>query len=159
MYNKNQDKMTQEQLRMQMLAGIITEDQYKAKLNEMDENEHNRIESYLDSKNIPWSEDMDGVNYDINGRTLVVGVGHGSYYAIDDETNTQFNSLEDIIEFYNIINESQSIMFKSKKYYIDNPEGKEKVFAYNDPELKQVAKLNGKTLMFKTTDIEDLLIK
>jgi len=26
--------MTQEQLRMQMLAGIITEDQYKAKLNE-----------------------------------------------------------------------------------------------------------------------------
>jgi hypothetical protein len=36
MYNKNQDKMTQEQLRMQMLAGIITEGQYKAKLNEED---------------------------------------------------------------------------------------------------------------------------
>jgi hypothetical protein len=34
MYNKNLDKMTQEQLRMQMLAGIITEGQYKAKLNE-----------------------------------------------------------------------------------------------------------------------------
>lgn len=34
MYNKNQDKMTQEQLRMQMLAGIITESQYKTKLNE-----------------------------------------------------------------------------------------------------------------------------
>ena len=151
--------MTKDQLRMQMLAGIITEGQYKNMLNEMDENEHNKIESYLDSKNIPWSEDMDGVNYDINGRTLVVGVGHGSYYAIDDETHTQFNSLEDIIKFYNIINESQSIIFKSKKYYIDNPEGKEKVFAYNDPELKQVAKLNGKTLMFKTTDIEDLLIK
>jgi len=34
MYNKNLDKMTQELLRMQMLAGIITESQYKAKLNE-----------------------------------------------------------------------------------------------------------------------------
>ena len=31
--------MTQEQLRMQMLAGIITEGQYKAKLNEGDEEE------------------------------------------------------------------------------------------------------------------------
>ena len=29
--------MTQEQLRMQMLAGIITEGQYKAKLNEVNE--------------------------------------------------------------------------------------------------------------------------
>jgi len=37
MYNKNLNKMTQEQLRMQMLAGIITESQYKAKLNENDE--------------------------------------------------------------------------------------------------------------------------
>ena len=36
MYNKNLDKMTQEQLRMQMLAGIITEGQYKAKLQEED---------------------------------------------------------------------------------------------------------------------------
>ena len=35
MYNKN--KMTQEQLRMQMLAGIITEGQYKEKLNENEE--------------------------------------------------------------------------------------------------------------------------
>jgi hypothetical protein len=35
MYNKNLNKMTQEQLRMQMLAGIITEGQYKAKLNEV----------------------------------------------------------------------------------------------------------------------------
>ena len=33
MYNK-QNKMTQEQLRMQMLAGIITESQYKEMLNE-----------------------------------------------------------------------------------------------------------------------------
>ena len=34
MYNKNINKMTQEQLRMQMLAGIITEGQYKKMLNE-----------------------------------------------------------------------------------------------------------------------------
>lgn len=34
MYNKNQNKMNKEQLRMQMLAGIITESQYKEKLNE-----------------------------------------------------------------------------------------------------------------------------
>ena len=94
--------MDKETLRMQMIAGIISEGEYKSKLNEMDENEHNRIESYLDSKHILWSEDMDGVNYDINGRTLVVGVGHGSYYAIDDETNTQFSSLEQIKDFYNI---------------------------------------------------------
>jgi hypothetical protein len=33
-YHENLDKMTQEQLRMQMLAGIITESQYKQKLNE-----------------------------------------------------------------------------------------------------------------------------
>ncbi len=38
MYNKNLNKMTKEQLRMQMLAGIITEGQYKAKLNENEEN-------------------------------------------------------------------------------------------------------------------------
>jgi hypothetical protein len=34
MYDKNLDKMTQEQLRMQMLAGIITESQYAAELDE-----------------------------------------------------------------------------------------------------------------------------
>jgi hypothetical protein len=32
---ENKNTMTQEQLRMQMLAGIITEGQYKAKLNEV----------------------------------------------------------------------------------------------------------------------------
>ena len=37
MYDKNQDKMTQEQLRMQMLSGIITEGEYKAKLDEYDD--------------------------------------------------------------------------------------------------------------------------
>ncbi len=94
--------MTQEQLRMQMLAGIITESEYKAMLNEMDNNEYSKIKSYLDSKNITWSEDMDGVNYDINGGLLVMGIGHGEYYAIDDKTGTNFTSLEQIKDFYNI---------------------------------------------------------
>jgi hypothetical protein len=39
MYKQNKNTMTQEQLRMQMLAGIITEGQYKAKLNEDEYNE------------------------------------------------------------------------------------------------------------------------
>jgi hypothetical protein len=37
MYNKNLDKMTQEQLRMQFLSGVITESEYKIKLNEYDD--------------------------------------------------------------------------------------------------------------------------
>ena len=35
MYNKNLNKMNKETLRMQMLAGIITESQYKSQLNEL----------------------------------------------------------------------------------------------------------------------------
>jgi hypothetical protein len=38
--------MTQEQLRMQMLAGIITEGQYKAKLNEANEDHNYLKKSY-----------------------------------------------------------------------------------------------------------------
>jgi hypothetical protein len=56
-------------------------------------------------------------------------------------------------------NSSQTIEYKGKKYYIENPKGKERVFAYSDPQLQQVAKVNGKTLMFKTEDVEDMLIK
>jgi len=53
----------------------------------------------------------------------------------------------------------QPIFFKSKRYYICNPEGKEKVFAYTDPELKNLVKINGKTLMFRVIDLKDVLIK
>jgi hypothetical protein len=45
------NKMTQEQLRMQMLSGIITESEYKAKLNE-NENSNRMlklIEMYIDN--------------------------------------------------------------------------------------------------------------
>jgi hypothetical protein len=51
MYNKNLDKMNKEQLRMQMLSGIITESEYKAKLNE-NENANRMlelIEMYVDN--------------------------------------------------------------------------------------------------------------
>jgi hypothetical protein len=56
------------------------------------------------------------------------------------------------------INESQTIIFKDRKYYIENPKGKEKVFAFSDPELKQIVKINNKTLMFNIKDLEDILI-
>jgi YHS domain-containing protein len=56
-------------------------------------------------------------------------------------------------------NSSQTIEYRGKKYYIESPEGKEKVFAYTDPQLQQVAKVSGKSLMFKTKDVEDMLIK
>jgi hypothetical protein len=51
MYNKNLNKMNKEQLRMQMLSGIITESEYKAKLNE-NENANRMlelIEMYVDN--------------------------------------------------------------------------------------------------------------
>jgi hypothetical protein len=54
---------------------------------------------------------------------------------------------------------NELILFKSKKYYIENPEGKQKVFAYLDSGLRQVAKINGKTLMFRVQDLKDILIK
>jgi len=54
---------------------------------------------------------------------------------------------------------SSSISYKDKKYYIEDPIEKEKVFAYSDPELKNLVKINGKTLMFKVKDIKDMLIK
>lgn len=61
MYNKNKNKMTQEQLRMQMLAGIITEGQYKSQLNENqalgnlfypEEDEEGIIEYYYDKNKL-----------------------------------------------------------------------------------------------------------
>jgi hypothetical protein len=54
---------------------------------------------------------------------------------------------------------SELILFKSKKYYIENPKGKQKVFAYLDSGLRQVAKINGNTLIFRVQDLKDVLIK
>ncbi len=53
----------------------------------------------------------------------------------------------------------QLVFFKSKKYYTENPKGKQKVFAYLDSGLRQVAKINGNTLMFRVQDLKDVLIK
>jgi hypothetical protein len=54
MYNKNLDKMTQEQLRMQMLAGIITEGQYKVKLDEIKSRiDPNNPPNKIDPNNLP----------------------------------------------------------------------------------------------------------
>jgi len=58
-----------------------------------------------------------------------------------------------------LFKESQSVQYKGKTYYTENPEGKSSVFAYTDKDLKQVAKVNGKTLKFNTKDLEDKLIK
>jgi hypothetical protein len=61
MYNKNLDKMNKEQLRMQMLAGIITEGEYQVKLNEEqalgtlftpEEDEDGMIEYYWDDNKV-----------------------------------------------------------------------------------------------------------
>ena len=53
MYNKNQDKMNKELLRMQMLAGIITESQYKQ---ELDEAEGTSLKDFAEQKIKPYLE-------------------------------------------------------------------------------------------------------
>lgn len=57
-----------------------------------------------------------------------------------------------------ITQEPLPIKYKGKTYWIQ-PSTTKKVFAYLDKELKNVAKINGKTLMFPTKHIEDKLIK
>ena len=55
-------------------------------------------------------------------------------------------------------NKSQVIEYKGKTYWIeDTAMNLKKYFAYEDPDLKKVAKINGKTLMFKSSDITELL--
>ena len=51
MYNKI-SKMTQEQLRMQMLAGIITEGEYKVKSNLLKENTLKRNQDYFSKRTL-----------------------------------------------------------------------------------------------------------
>jgi hypothetical protein len=165
--------MTQEQLRMQMLAGIITESEYKAKLNEgktikigdfiyKTTNKRPEINDWiLKFKQVNQLDFKSGELKEKDFKYFPIKLPMLSFLNPEDLKIIATNDpklIKDGVPSLSI-NESQSIMFKSKKYYIDNPEGKEKVFAYNDPELKQVAQLNGKTLMFKTTDIEDMLIK
>lgn len=58
-----------------------------------------------------------------------------------------------------LLKEINTIQYKGKTYYTENPEGKSSLFAFVDKDLKQVAKVNGKTLKFNTKDLEDKLIK
>jgi hypothetical protein len=62
MYDKNLNKMTQEQLRMQMLAGIITEGQYKAKLNE-EMGKEDKIQQWVDTNAGGYGPDEDDENF------------------------------------------------------------------------------------------------
>jgi hypothetical protein len=69
---------------------------------------------------------------------------------------------EDLLED-SFINESTEIKYKGKQYWInindlDNPDNS-KVFAFLDKDLNNLAKVNGKTLMFKSSEIEDILHK
>jgi hypothetical protein len=74
MYNKNLNKMNKETLRMQMLAGIITEGQYKAKLNE----------------NIKYTEDEASKLFDYHERTGMLP---------QDMTSEEY---DEIMSYYNI---------------------------------------------------------
>jgi hypothetical protein len=52
---------------------------------------------------------------------------------------------------------SVQVNYKGNPYWIEDPIDKLKVFAYKDKELTQLVKINGKTLMFKTKELEDKL--
>jgi hypothetical protein len=88
-------------MKKSQLKELIKEEIRKV-LKEIDEKEFNKIESYLDSHKFKYNEDQDAVYYDINGNILVMGISHRGHYCLDDKTNTRFNSLEDILKFYNI---------------------------------------------------------
>lgn len=89
MYNKNQNTMTQEQLRMQMLAGIITESQYKEMLNE-----ENTLPDWIEG------EEIDG--------------GEIILYAKKDWFNKNKQALEkNIKEFYMLYSRSRGAFLKA----------------------------------------------
>ena len=80
MYNKNLNKMTQEQLRMQMLAGIITESQYKSMLNE--EEDDNDPSSF--DINQDWSSlDILGSKTDHQGEWVIFADPEDPYLDVE----------------------------------------------------------------------------
>jgi hypothetical protein len=75
--------MTQEQLRMQMLAGIITEGQYKAKLNENEENnpEYNNFwKKFLD-------REYSMANDEYNDKEIIDSYRDKTITSLDDLVN------------------------------------------------------------------------
>jgi beta-glucosidase/6-phospho-beta-glucosidase/beta-galactosidase len=111
MYNKI-SKMTQEQLRMQMLAGIITEGEYKAKLNENEEMQAYETDSndpdYINHINIVFNrlkqagynlpsvivDDMEDLYYDFDYRDYFTENGFGADMTLQDAKQT----INDLIE-------------------------------------------------------------
>jgi hypothetical protein len=74
MYNKNLDKMNKETLRMQMLSGIITEGQYKAILNEYNENT---------SSPVNWLVDMlAGADVDLTAHTDLINQAQKMFHTM-----------------------------------------------------------------------------
>jgi hypothetical protein len=61
---------------------------------------NNDIHSYFETIGISGNENWysDTYDYTINTNTLVVGLD----YALDDLTNTKFNTLGEIVEFYKL---------------------------------------------------------
>jgi hypothetical protein len=95
--------MNNEYLHMQKLAGLITEGEYQAKMDEgkLSREEYHNIQRYMDNAGYRSSEGMDDTSYYINGDDFVMGIDDHGYYVLDDKTNEQFTSLADVIKFYN----------------------------------------------------------
>ena len=77
-------KMTQEQLRMQMLAGIITEGQYKKKLDEGDNLNDKVIQAINLYDNLTDKQDIDIYDLDSDIENIV-GTGNPNWYNLDNE--------------------------------------------------------------------------
>lgn len=81
--------MTQEQLRMQMLAGIITESQYKAKLNE---NEINQFD-YNDMYGFKWNKRPQNPNDMLFSYDDEEEFSKGEFWDSDDIANQSEDDL------------------------------------------------------------------
>jgi hypothetical protein len=73
--------------------------------------------------------------------------------------------MKNLRTFKQFINESQvesiAVVYKDREYWVDTKDLKNpshgKIFAFEDPGLQTIATINGKSLMFKISDIEDKL--
>jgi hypothetical protein len=83
MYGKNLNKMTQEQLRMQMLAGIITEGEYKTMLDEIKVNKpgyNDFWEKFLD-------KEYSMANDEYNDKEIIDSYRDKTIKSLDDLVN------------------------------------------------------------------------
>jgi hypothetical protein len=104
MYNKNLNKMTQEQLRMQMLAGIITESQYKEKISDRDsiiDTVISTANKWLDdAKTVPGYDDSERLENSITNIAiqLVIDVADEFNLLSDYQTREQVRDIADEIK-------------------------------------------------------------